>query len=42
VITDVKFYDDWNRLLGWVVSGESVNEFNGIFDHYLRENRGFK
>jgi len=34
--------DDWNRLPGWVVSGESVNEFMGNSDHYLRDNKGFK
>jgi len=34
--------DDWNRLPGWVVSGESVNEFNRNLDHYIRDNRGFK
>jgi len=34
--------DDWKRLLGWVVSGESVNEFKGNVDHFLRDNRGFK
>jgi len=34
--------DDWNTLPRWVVSGESVNEFKGNLDHYLRDNRGFK
>jgi len=34
--------DDWNSLPGWVVSGETVNEFRGNLDHYLRDNRGFK
>jgi len=34
--------DDWNKLPGWVVSEESVNEFKGNLDHYLRNNRGFK
>jgi len=34
--------DDCNRLSGWVISGESVNEFKGNLDHYLRDNRGFK
>jgi len=30
--------------LGWVVStlGESVNEFKGNLDHYLRDKMGFK
>jgi len=34
--------DDWNRLPGWVFSGESVNEFKGNLEYYLRDNRGFK
>jgi len=34
--------DDWNRLPGWVVSAENVNEFKGNLDHYLKDNRGFK
>jgi len=34
--------DDWNRLPGWVISGDSGNEFNRNLDHYLRDNRGFK
>jgi len=34
--------DDWNRLPGWVVSAENVNEFKGYLDHYFRDNRGFK
>jgi len=30
-------------IIGWVVSvNECVNEFKGILDHYLRDNRGLK
>jgi len=32
--------DDWNRLPGWIVSGESVNEFKGNSDHYFRDTKG--
>jgi len=34
--------DAWKRLPGWVVSGESVNEFKGNVNNYLRDGRGFK
>jgi len=34
--------DAWNKLPGWVVNVESLNEFKGNLDHYLRNNRGFK
>jgi len=40
----IRVCDDWNRnrLPEWVVSGESVNEFKGNLDHYLKDNKGFK
>jgi len=34
--------DEWNKLLGWVVNVESMNELKGNLDHNLRDNRGFK
>jgi len=34
--------DEWIKLPGWVVNVESMNEFEGNLDHYLRNNRGFK
>jgi len=34
--------DKWNKLPGWVVNVESMNNFNGNLDHFLRDNRGFK
>jgi len=30
--------DEWNKLPEWVVNLESMNEFKGNLDHYLREN----
>jgi len=34
--------DEWNRLSSWVVNQDSVNNFRGNLNHYLRDNRGFK
>jgi len=34
--------DEWNRLPEGVVNIEGVNKFKGNFDHYLKENTGFK
>jgi len=34
--------DEWNKQPGWVINVESMNNFKGNLDHYLRENRGFK
>jgi len=34
--------DEWNKLPGWVVNVESMNNFKGNLDHYLKDNRGFK
>jgi len=34
--------DDWNRLPGWVINGESVNKFKGDLDNFFMDNRGFK
>jgi len=34
--------DKWNKLLGWVVNVESMNNFNKKLKYYLRVNRGFK
>jgi len=33
--------DEWNKLPGWVVNLESMNNFKGNLDQYLRDNRGF-
>jgi len=33
-----RFCDKWSQLPGWVVNVESLNEFKGNLDRYLRDN----
>jgi len=39
---EIRVCDEWNKLQGWVVNVESVNNFKGNLYHYLRYNAGFK
>jgi len=42
LVSEVGFCDEWNKLPGWVVNVESMNNLKENLNDYLMDNKGFK